>query len=109
MADAFLQDANCLNGLKRRRNGGAGEILFTSMNNDGSKQGFANEALRAISDLLNIPVIASGGAGNMSHFYDVFTLGKADAALAASIFHYKEIAIPELKKYLHEKGIAVRV
>ncbi len=88
---------------------GAGEILFTSMNHDGVKQGFANDALRILSEGLNIPIIASGGAGTMEHFYDTFTDGKADAALAASIFHFKEIAIPELKKYLHSKNIPVRI
>lgn len=87
---------------------GAGEILFTSMNHDGVKQGFACEALAKLSENLSIPVIASGGAGNMEHFKEVFTSGKADAGLAASIFHYKEIAIPDLKNYLKENGIEVR-
>ncbi len=87
---------------------GAGEILFTSMNHDGVKHGFANEALAQLSDELSIPIIASGGAGTMEHFRDVFTLGKADAGLAASIFHYKEIAIPDLKNYLRSEGITVR-
>ncbi len=87
---------------------GAGEILFTSMNHDGVKHGFANEALAQLSDELSIPIIASGGAGTMEHFRDVFTLGKADAGLAASIFHYKEIAIPDLKNYLRGEGIVVR-
>ncbi len=88
---------------------GAGEILFTSMNHDGTKQGFANEALAKMSKSVSIPVIASGGAGNMEHFYDTFTEGYADAALAASIFHFKEIGIMDLKRYLKDKGIAVRV
>ena len=88
---------------------GAGEILFTSMNHDGTKQGFANEALARISKSVSIPVIASGGAGTMAHFYDTFTEGYADAALAASIFHFKEIGIVDLKKYLKDKGIVVRV
>ena len=88
---------------------GAGEILFTSMNHDGTKQGFANEALARMSKSVSIPVIASGGAGNMEHFYDTFTEGYADAALAASIFHFKEIGIMDLKVYLKEKGIPVRV
>ena len=88
---------------------GAGEILFTSMDHDGVKQGFANEALAKMSSELSIPIIASGGAGNMAHFKDVFTKGKADAGLAASIFHYKEIAIPDLKSYLHQEGINVRL
>jgi len=88
---------------------GAGEILFTSMNHDGTKNGFACEALSQLSDMLTIPVIASGGAGTMEHFAEVFAKGKADAGLAASIFHYREIKIPELKKYLHNKGIVVRL
>ncbi|MCW3786102.1 imidazole glycerol phosphate synthase subunit HisF [Plebeiibacterium sediminum] len=88
---------------------GAGEILFTSMDHDGVKQGFANEALAKMSSELSIPIIASGGAGNMEHFKDVFTQGKADAGLAASIFHYKEIAIPDLKNYLFNEGINVRL
>lgn len=87
---------------------GAGEILLTSMDHDGTKAGFANELTAIISKKLKIPVIASGGAGNMEHFYDVFTQGAADAALAASIFHFKEIPIPSLKKYLHEQGIPMR-
>ena len=88
---------------------GAGEILLTSMNNDGTKDGFALDITRAVSEAVNVPVIASGGAGNMEHFVTVFDEGKADAALAASIFHYKEIGIPELKKYLKEKGVEVRI
>lgn len=88
---------------------GAGEILFTSMNHDGTKQGFANEALARMSKSVSIPVIASGGAGTMAHFYDTFTEGYADAALAASIFHFKEIGIMDLKEYLNEKGIVVRL
>lgn len=88
---------------------GAGEILFTSMNHDGVKQGFANDALARLSDELDIPVIASGGAGAMQHFADTFTVGRADAALAASVFHFGEIAIPELKQYLRAQGICVRI
>lgn len=88
---------------------GAGEILFTSMNHDGMKQGFANEALAMLADELPIPVIASGGAGKREHFLDAFTQGKADAALAASVFHFGEIAIPELKAYLSAEGIKVRI
>jgi imidazole glycerol-phosphate synthase subunit HisF len=87
---------------------GAGEILFTSMNHDGTKSGFANEALAALSERISVPVIASGGAGKMEHFLDTFTLGKADAALAASIFHFKEIGIQDLKLYLKENGITIR-
>lgn len=88
---------------------GAGEILFTSMNHDGVKTGYANEALTRMADDLSIPVIASGGAGKMEHFRDAFLLGKADAALAASVFHFGEIAIPELKQYLHNEGVNVRL
>jgi cyclase len=88
---------------------GAGEILFTSMDHDGVKTGFANEALARLADDLSIPVIASGGAGTKEHFRDAFTLGKADAALAASVFHFGEIAIPELKQYLRTEGINVRI
>jgi imidazole glycerol-phosphate synthase subunit HisF len=88
---------------------GAGEILFTSMNHDGTKQGFANEALATISKNVSIPVIASGGAGAKSHFFDTFTEGCSDAALAASIFHFKEISILDLKNYLQEKGIPMRL
>jgi cyclase len=87
---------------------GAGEILFTSMNHDGTKNGFANPQIAQLSESLKIPVIASGGAGSMEHFYDVFTIGKADAGLAASIFHYNETPIPVLKSYLREKGITIR-
>lgn len=94
---------------KEAQERGAGEILFTSMNHDGVKQGFANDALRVLSESLSIPVIASGGAGKMEHFKDVFTEGKADAALAASIFHFHEIAIPDLKNYLKGEGIPMRI
>lgn len=88
---------------------GAGEILFTSMNHDGTKNGFANEALAKLSEELNIPIIASGGAGNVQHFIDTFKIGKADAALAASVFHFGEILIPELKKELKNNNIEVRL
>lgn len=87
---------------------GAGEILFTSMDHDGVKQGFANEALARLADEVPIPVIASGGAGAPEHFRDALTVGKADAALAASVFHFGEIAIPDLKAYLRKEGINVR-
>lgn len=87
---------------------GAGEILFTSMDHDGTKKGFALEALAYIDKLLSIPVIASGGAGTEEHFYEAFTEGRASAGLAASIFHYHEIPIPVLKEYLFEKGINIR-
>lgn len=88
---------------------GAGEILLTSMNNDGTKDGFAIDITKQISEAVNVPVIASGGAGTMQHFEDVFKNGKADAALAASVFHYKEIAIPQLKTYLKENNIEIRL
>jgi cyclase len=88
---------------------GAGEILLTSMNHDGTKQGFALDITATLSASLPVPIIASGGGGVSSHFYDVFTTGKADAALAASIFHYKELAIPDLKQYLSNKGIPIRL
>jgi cyclase len=88
---------------------GAGEILFTSMDHDGVKQGFANEALAQLADNLSIPIIASGGAGQMHHFRDAFTLGHADAALAASVFHFGEIEIPQLKAYLQKENIIIRL
>lgn len=88
---------------------GAGEILFTSMNNDGTKNGFANETLAKLSEIVNIPIIASGGAGTMNHFAETFSNGKADAALAASVFHYQEIEIPALKQFLKNQNIAVRM
>jgi len=87
---------------------GAGEILFTSMSHDGVKTGYANDALRRLAEDLSIPVIASGGAGAMEHFRDAFIEGKADAALAASVFHFGEIMIPELKDYLRIQGVTVR-
>ena len=88
---------------------GAGEILFTSMNNDGVKTGFANAALAQLSKTVNIPIIASGGAGTTQHFVDVFTEGKADAALAASVFHFGEIAIHDLKQELQSNNINIRL
>lgn len=87
---------------------GAGEILLTSMNHDGTKDGFALDITRVLSDTLTIPIIASGGAGTEQHFIDVFSEGKADAALAASIFHFGEIPVPKLKQYLKKKNILVR-
>ncbi len=93
---------------KEAVNRGAGEILLTSMNNDGTKQGFALDITGRLSQNLNVPVIASGGAGTMEHFTDVFGHAQADAALAASIFHYKEIEIPALKQYLYGKGVNIR-
>jgi cyclase len=88
---------------------GAGEILLTSMNNDGTKDGFAHDVTALLCDKLSVPVIASGGAGTMEHFADVFLQDNADAALAATVFHYDEIRIPELKKYLAKKNISVRL
>ena len=88
---------------------GAGEILFTSMNHDGTKNGFANEALSKLSEIVNIPIIASGGAGKIEHFVDTFIEGKADAALAASVFHFGEIPIMDLKKELKQHNIEVRL
>ena len=88
---------------------GAGEILFTSMDNDGTKNGFADEALAKLSTTLNIPIIASGGAGTIKHFVDTFAIGKADAALAASVFHFQEIEIQHLKKELKNNNIEVRI
>jgi cyclase len=88
---------------------GAGELLFTSMNNDGTKNGFANDALAKLSEELNIPIIASGGAGTMQHFVDTFKFGKSDAALAASVFHFGEIEIKDLKQELKKNNILVRL
>ena len=87
---------------------GAGEILFTSMDHDGTKKGFANNALAELTETLNIPIIASGGAGNTQHFVDAFTKGKADAALAASVFHFGEVKLPQLKRILNEENIPTR-
>ena len=88
---------------------GAGEILLTSMDCDGTKNGYDIELTRMVSENVSVPVIASGGAGNMEHFYDAFTEGKADAALAASLFHFKELEIREVKQYLRERGVSVRL
>ena len=101
-------DIPLLQWAKEAENRGAGEILFTSMDHDGTKNGFACQALAEMSDLVGIPIIASGGAGNMDHFSEVFTIGKADAGLAASIFHFNEVNIPELKQALKSSGISVR-
>jgi len=101
-------DKKLFSWAKEGQERGAGEILFTSMDHDGTKNGFAIDALRKLHDMLQIPLIASGGAGNMDHFIDCFTLGKADAALAASIFHFGEIKIPDLKSFLKEKNITIR-
>ncbi len=88
---------------------GAGEILLTAMNNDGTKKGFANDITKCISEKVNVPIIASGGAGTMEHFRDAFLLGKADATLAASVFHYNEIDIKKLKEYLKKENISIRI
>lgn len=101
-------DISTLDWVKQVEKLGAGEILLTSMQNDGTKNGFAVELTRQVSTAVNIPVIASGGAGTMQHFTEVFNEGKADAALAASIFHFGEIPIPQLKQYLKEQNIPVR-
>ena len=102
-------ELNLFDWAKEVEQRGAGEILFTSMDNDGTKNGFSNEALAKLSEIVNIPIIASGGAGTMQDFADAFTKGKADAALAASVFHFKEIEIPVLKQFLKEKKISVRL
>lgn len=102
-------ELNLFTWAKEVEDRGAGEILFTSMNHDGTKDGFANEALARLSTELNIPIIASGGAGNMQHFTDTFKEGKADAALAASVFHFKEIEIKDLKEELKRNNIPVRL
>lgn len=101
-------DVKCFDWARQGVDLGAGEILLTSMNHDGTKQGFALDITRRLAEALPVPVIASGGGGSMQHFVDVFEQGKADAALAASIFHFKEISIPELKGYLQGKQIAIR-
>lgn len=102
-------DTKCFDWAKRAVDLGAGEILLTSMNNDGTKAGFALDITRKLSDELPIPVIASGGAGTMEHFVDVFQNAHADAGLAASIFHFREIKIPDLKRFLAAKGVTVRI
>ena len=101
-------EVRLLEWVKEAESRGAGEILFTSMDHDGTKAGFANEITAQVSSLVSIPIIASGGAGNMGHFVDVFTKGKADAGLAASIFHFREIEIADLKQHLADNGITVR-
>jgi len=102
-------DSKCVDWAREGVRRGAGEILLTSMNHDGTKQGFAIEITRKLAGELPVPVIASGGGGRMSHFVDVFENAHADAALAASIFHFKEISIPELKDYLYKRNVAVRI
>lgn len=102
-------EVKCFDWAKQAVDLGAGEILLTSMNHDGTKQGFALDITSRLADALPVPVIASGGGGTMQHFVDVFEAGKADAGLAASIFHFKEVGIPELKRYLQGKGVNVRI
>jgi imidazole glycerol-phosphate synthase subunit HisF len=102
-------ETKCFDWAKQALDLGAGEILLTSMNNDGTKAGFALDITQKLSDELSIPVIASGGAGSMEHFAEVFQNAHADAGLAASIFHFREIEIPELKAYLATKGVEVRI
>ena len=102
-------DKKCFDWAQEAESLGAGEILLTSMNNDGTKAGFALDITKQLAHNLSIPVIASGGGGSMEHFSDVFLQAHADAALAASVFHFKEIQIPDLKEYLHQQGISVRL
>lgn len=102
-------DKKLFSWAKEAQERGAGEILFTSMDHDGTKQGFANDPLAKLHELLSIPVIASGGAGNKQHFLETFVIGKADAALAASLFHFGELSIPDLKNYLRTNHIPVRI
>ncbi len=102
-------DKKLFSWAKEGQSRGAGEILFTSMDHDGTKQGFAIDPLAKLHELLSIPVIASGGAGNVQHFLEAFILGKADAALAASLFHFGELKISDLKKYLQTNRVPVRV
>ncbi len=102
-------DLDLFEWVKECEDRGAGEILFTSMDHDGTKKGFAIEALKKINDRIGIPLIASGGAGEKHHFLELFEADAADAALAASIFHFNEIPVPELKQYLKDKGINVRL
>jgi cyclase len=102
-------EKKCFDWAKEAVARGAGEILLTSMNHDGTKNGFAIEITKLVSENINVPVIASGGAGNRDHFIEVFEKASADAALAASIFHFKEISIPDLKQYLYHRKIEVRL
>ncbi|MFA6617843.1 MAG: imidazole glycerol phosphate synthase subunit HisF [Candidatus Neomarinimicrobiota bacterium] len=108
-AGRTLSDKETLSWAKEAVDRGAGEILLTSMDHDGTKDGFALEITSEVSELLSVPVIASGGAGTCEHFLDVFSKGKADAALAASVFHFGEISIPDLKKYLNDNKIPMRM
>ena len=101
-------NTRCIDWAKQAVNSGVGEVLLTSMNHDGTKQGFALDIIAILASELPVPIIASGGGGTMEHFFNVFTVGKADAALAASIFHFKEMGILDLKTYLDAKGIIIR-
>ena len=109
LADAIGAARDAVEWAREAEARGAGEILLTSMDRDGTRSGFDCEMTAAVSDAVNIPVIASGGAGGLEHFADVFTRGCADAALAASIFHFADTSVSELKKYLHKEGIPVRL
>jgi cyclase len=102
-------DVRCVDWARAGVDSGAGEILLTSMNNDGTKKGFARDITQELAESLPVPVIASGGGGKPGHFADILGAGRADAALAASVFHFKEITIPELKGYLQAQGIAMRI
>jgi imidazole glycerol-phosphate synthase subunit HisF len=102
-------ESKCLDWARRGVEMGAGEILLTSMDHDGTRKGFAIELTSLLAEALTVPIIASGGGGNMAHFSEIFREGKADAALAASIFHFREISIPDLKKYLKGEGINIRI
>ncbi|HSF45342.1 MAG TPA: HisA/HisF-related TIM barrel protein, partial [Chitinophagaceae bacterium] len=102
-------DTKCINWAREGVSRGAGEILLTSMNHDGTKAGFSIDITGTLARELPVPVIASGGAGTMEHFTEVFREANADAALAASIFHFREISIPDLKEYLHQQGVPVRI
>ncbi len=101
-------ESKCMDWVKKGVDMGAGELLITSMDHDGTKNGFAVELIESLAGSVHVPVIASGGGGSMAHFSEIFIKGKADAALAASIFHFKEIQIPDLKKYLKSEGVSVR-
>ena len=109
MVEEQRQKKKCFDWAREAVDRGAGEILLTSMNHDGTKNGFAIEITKLLSETLPVPIIASGGAGNMDHFVEVFEKASADAALAASIFHFKEVAIPELKLFLKKNDINVRL
>ncbi|MFQ9523909.1 MAG: HisA/HisF-related TIM barrel protein [Phascolarctobacterium faecium] len=109
MADVPLRELMYWTGSERRAELGAGEILLTSMDADGTKNGYDIPLTRAVAEAVKVPVIASGGAGKLEHFYDVLTEGKADAVLAASVFHYKEFTIRQVKEYLRSKGVEVRL